>query len=190
MNTLPVIIYTWNGESMQPLPRFAAMAKARFASHELYRMEVVEERSVATHNHYFAIIHEAWLNLPEHCTGRFANEDHLRKWCLITAGFRSEQSIVASSKEEAQHIAAFVKPTADDTYAIVIVQECVVTIYTAASQSRKAMGKADFQASKEAVIEVLSRMLGTEVTELTSRVEPPNAHNSRNGNRRRAGNER
>ncbi len=191
MSLLPVILYTWDGEVMRPLPRFAAMAKQRFAAHELYRMEVVEERSVATHNHYFAVIHEAWLNLPENCAGRFANEDHLRKWCLITAGFRTEQSIVASSTEEAARIAAFVKPTVADNYAIVTVHECVVTIYTAMSQARKAMKKADFQASKEAVFEVLARILGTDTAELTSSVETKNAHNSgRNSPRRGTGHRR
>jgi len=43
-------------------------------------------------------------------------------------------------EEEAQRIAAFIKPM--DTYAMVIVNECVVTVYTAKSQSLKAMASA------------------------------------------------
>ncbi len=151
---------------MTPLPRFAPMARQRFSSYQLYRMEVQEERSIRSHNHFFACVHDAWLNLPESYAGRFANPDHLRKWCLIAAGFRSERSIVAVNEEEAEKIAAFIKPTSSEYYEIVTLVGCVVTIYTAKSQSLKAMGKKDFQASKTAVLDILSSMLGVEVTEL------------------------
>ncbi len=186
----PIILYKWDGEAMTPLPRFAPLARQRFSSYQLYRMEVQEERSIRTHNHFFACLHDAWLNLPESYTGRFADPNHLRKWCLITAGFRDERSIVASNEAEAEKIAAFVKPTAVENYAIVTVVGCVVTIYTAKSQSLKAMGKKDFQASKEAVFEVLARMIGVEVTDLKSNSETNDANMGRNSSRRGSEHER
>ena len=46
------------------------------------------------------------------------------------------------------------------------VREAVVTVYTAKSQSLRAMGKADFQASKDAVLGIVSEMVGTTPAEL------------------------
>ena len=56
-------------------------------------------------------------------------------------------------------MAAFVKPM--DEFAIVTVSEAVVNVWTAKSQSVKAMGKKDFQASKDAVMAILAEMIGT-----------------------------
>jgi hypothetical protein len=45
---------------------------------------------------------------------------------------------------------------------LVIVQGATVTRYTAKSQSKKAMGAADFQRSKTLIMEVIAKMLGVE----------------------------
>lgn len=162
MTTLP-IIYTWNGEVMTPLPRFqSACQEFEVGGH--YRLASFEERSTASHGHYFASVHEAYVNLPEDIAGDFASAEHLRKWALIKAGYRDERSIVASSKAEALRIASYIRPM--DEFAIVVVREATVTQYIAKSQSMRAMGKVEFQASKDAVFEVLAKLIGTDVSEL------------------------
>lgn len=125
---------------------------------ELYSPE--EARSKKSHDHYFVLVEEAWANLPEYEADRYPTSEHLRKAALIRAGYRDERSIVCASKAEAERVAAFIKPI--DDYAIVIPREAVVTVYTAQSQSKKAMGAKAFQESKEAVLGVLAQMIGVE----------------------------
>lgn len=152
------MLFEWTGDGMAPLPRFRKMADEQFVVHENYRMEVREERSAASHGFYFASLHEAWSNLPEEHAERFQTAEHLRKYCLIKAGFADQRQIVCASKAEALRFAAFVRPM--DEYAIVTASEAVVTVYTAKSQSMRAMGKKDFQASKDAVLEIAWGMVG------------------------------
>lgn len=154
------IIYTWNGEAMEPLPRFHNLVNAEFVVGERYRLSEDNERSRATHNHFFAAVQDAWETLPEHMAERFATSKHLRKWALIKCGYRDERSIVCASKAEAQRLAAFIKPM--DEFAVVVVTEAMVTVCTAKSQSRKAMGGKDFQDSKQAVLDYLDGLIGTE----------------------------
>lgn len=161
MTALP---FTWDGETMTPSRGFSKRADAAFVVGETYRLEVVEERSAASHRHFFASIAEAWANLPEPLAERHPSPEHLRKFALIRAGFADSRQIVASSKAEAQRIAAFVKPM--DDYAVVAVQNAVVTVWTAHSQSVKAMGKKDFQASKTRVLEIVAEMIGVEPSTL------------------------
>ncbi len=157
--TFPLIIFDWSGEAMVPMARFARMADEHFVVGERYRMEVIEERSAISHSHYFASIHESWLNLPEMMTAQFPTQEHLRKYALIKAGFADKNSIVCTSKAEAIRIAAFIKPI--DDYSIVTVDGRVITRYTAQSQSLRAMGKEKFQDSKTKVLDIISAMIGT-----------------------------
>src|SRR5258708_25877309 len=125
---------------------------------------VREHRSKVSHDHFFVSVDEAFKNLPEDMADDFASPDHLRKWCLIKSGYRDERSIVASSRAEALRIAAYIRPM--DQYAIVVVREATVTQYTAKSQSLRAMGRAEFQRSKDAVFGVLAKLIGTDVADL------------------------
>ena len=121
-----------------------------------------------SHDHFFASVQEAYNNLPEDLADDFASPEHLRKWALIKAGYRDERSIVASSKAEALRIAAFIRPM--DEFSVVVVREATVTQLTAKSQSLRAMGKVEFQRSKDAVFDVLAKLIGTSVDDLkTSR---------------------
>lgn len=149
MNAAPVL-FRWSGEAMEPLPRFAKACDAAFAVGEVYRMEVQEQRSIISHNHYFATLQDIFLSLPEGTDERIASAEHLRKFALIRCGYRDERTIVCASKAEARRVAAFVQPM--DEFAIVAVQEATVVVWTAKSQSLKAMGKADFQKSKDDVL--------------------------------------
>lgn len=149
MNAAPVL-FQWSGEAMQPLPRFAKACDAAFTVGEVYRMEVQEQRSLISHNHYFATLQDIFMSLPEEADERIKSADHLRKFALIRCGYRDEKSFLCASKAEARRMAAFVQPM--DDYAIVVVQEAQVIVYTAKSQSLKAMGKVEFQQSKDDVL--------------------------------------
>lgn len=149
--------FEWNGEAMVPLnPRAADRV---YVVGQRYHLEHREERSSASHAHYFAAIGEAWNNLPRELAARYVTPEHLRKAALVRAGYRDERSIVCSSKAEARRIAAFIRPM--DDFAAVGVNEAVVVMWTAKSQSMKAMGRKEFQASKDAVLNVLAELIGT-----------------------------
>ena len=152
------ILFRWNGEAMEPLQRFHNIVNEQFVVGQVYRMDAIEERSQASHSHYFASIHDRWMSLPEQYGGRFPTEAHLRKWALIKAGYHDQRTFVCATKAEAQRMAAWVKPI--DEFAVVMVREATVTVYTAKSQSVRAMGKHEFQDSKQRVLDVLDEMLG------------------------------
>jgi hypothetical protein len=152
------VAFQWTGEVMQPTRGFWALANKEFVVGEVYTLEQAEAgRSMRSHRHYFSAVYDAWLNLSEHETERFPTADHLRKYALIRAGYRDERSIVCGSKAEAVRVGAFVRPM--DDHAVVAVSEAVVRVYTAKSQSPRAMGRKVFQESKEATLAILAEMI-------------------------------
>ena len=157
MSAVP-IPFQWDGEAMVPAASYRRRCDREFVVGAFYHLVQHEERSSASHAHYFASVADAWRNLPEDLAERFPSPEHLRKYALIKAGYADERSIVCASKAEAQRVAAFIKPL--DSYAIVTASEAVVKVYTPQSQSKKAMGKAVFQASKDAVLTIVAQMIG------------------------------
>jgi hypothetical protein len=152
--------FFWNGENFTPAgSHWARLADKHFVVGQVYPLEVREDRSQKSHSHYFASINEAWQNLPEDVAERFPTSEHLRKFALIKAGYADERSIVCASKAEAQRIAAFVRPL--DDFAIVAAREAVVCVWTAKSQSVRAMGRQDFQRSKDSVLDIIAGLIGT-----------------------------
>lgn len=159
------ITFTWTDEGvMAPLPRLAKLCDRQYVVGETYQLAPIEQRSSATHRHYFAALHDAWQNLPEHYADRWPTSEHFRKWLLVQAGYSDERSIVCSSKAEAQRVAAFVKPL--DQYAVVIIAGPVVKVFTAQSQSVRAMGAKVFQDSKQKVLDIAASMIGVEPGQL------------------------
>lgn len=156
----------WTGDAMEPLRGHAKRADKEWVVGQVYQIEAIEPRSGAAHKQFFAAVRDVWSTLPEHLAEQFPNPERLRKWCLIKAGYRDERSIVCASKAEAQRVAAFITPM--DEYAIVTVAQCVVTVYTAKSQSIRAMGAKDFYVSKERVFDVLAELTGADVTSMRS----------------------
>jgi len=159
------IIAEWDGESLVPVRQFEKYCDVNFIVGERYRVTLQEERSANSHNHYFAVLTELWHSLPEAYDGRFPTMDHLRKYALIRTGYRDDRSIVCASKAEAQRVAAFINPM--DGFALVATQEAAVHVYTAQSQSLKAMGRKEFQESKQAVLDYIGlEMIGLKPTEI------------------------
>ena len=157
---MTILPYRWTGEAFEPLPGFRKRADGAFVVGQVYHMEPVEERTARAHRHYFALINEAWQSLPDDFAERFPTPDHLRKFALIKAGFADSRQIVAASKSEARRLAAFIRPM--DEYAVVSVSDAVVTVWTARSQSTKAMDKATFKASKDGVLAAIEQLLDLE----------------------------
>lgn len=161
----PPIAVMWDGEAFKPLPRFHNVAKAHFGEGEVMTFVQHEERSMASHGHFFAAVTEAWRNLPEAMGERYPDADTLRKDALIRTGYRDEREIVCASKAEALRVAAFIR--GGQGYSVVVVSGAVVTEYVAKSQSMKAMGKEAFAASKDAVLTYLAELIGVTTEQLS-----------------------
>lgn len=159
-------LFVWDAGRSVMVPVRRSVADKTYVDGEDYRLGVIEERSAASHSHYFSALNEAFQNLPDDLAERFSTVDHLRRYALIQSGFRDERSIACASKAEARRVAGFIKPM--DGYAVVAVKDAVVVVYTAKSQSYRAMGKEDFQRSKQAVLDFVSDLIGVSPDDLSS----------------------
>lgn len=140
------------------------LADKQFCVGEEYRLGVIEERSLNSHNHLFACVADAWLNLPDDKALDFPTPDALRKHALIMTGHREERKLVCSSPEEARKVAAFIRP--GDDYAIISVSGPIVIEWRAKSMSKRAMGGPTFQKAKTDVLDFLSSMIGVTTKQL------------------------
>lgn len=163
MSALPIFA-EWTGDAFVPLARFRKWCDASFVVGQRYQLATIEERSEKAHRAYFATIREGWLNLPEDQAERFPTPETLRKFALIKSGFADQRQIVCHSAAEAQRVAAFVRPF--DEYAVVTARGAVVTVYTAKSQSFRAMDKKDFAASQQAVREFIAALINVKPDKL------------------------
>lgn len=156
--------------AMIPLARFDNVCASQFVLGTVYRMDiekVPDERSDASHKHYMASVVSAWRNLPEKMAAEYPTPDHLRKRALIKCGYYHCDSKVFDTPADATRAAAFVKPM--DPFAVTVVKDCVVNHYRAKSQKflrAGGMDKAEFQASKDAVLALLAEYIGVKKSEL------------------------
>lgn len=156
--------FRWSGEAMEPVGRFAKMADREFVIGRIYRMAEIEERSMASHNHEFAWLKEAWLNLPEALTDEYPSPEHLRKRALVQAGFYTEQVVDAGSNAAALRVAT--RDRSRNEFSLVIVRGPLVIIRDPMSQSMRAMGAKEFQRSKTAIMEVVADLIGVTTDDL------------------------
>lgn len=148
--------FMWRDGVFVPENRIAAYCDEEFGEGEIVTFERHEDRSMASHNHYFACIQTAFDNLPEAQDSRFPTPDALRKWALIRAGYCTESTIVCDTPEQAQLVAAF---TGWSEGIIIVVRENIVKKYVAKSQSMKAMNKDEFQRSKVDVLDTIAELI-------------------------------
>lgn len=161
MSAAPILFsYEGDGEFKAASAFWARKADGAFVVHEHYKLVEHHDRSQSSHNHFFAVIADAHGNLPDEMLETYPTPEHLRKRALIFKGYRDERSIVCTSKAEAERVAAFIRPM--DDFSVVTVREAVVRVWTAKSQSKKAMGAKDFQASKSDVLDFIDDLLGVE----------------------------
>lgn len=155
--------FQWDGEAMIPKRGFAAKCDEEFIVGETYALVPHEERSMRSHRHYFACVRTAWLSLPEALAGDLPTPEHLRKFALIKAGYCDQERFACASNRDAIKASATIQ-TKDD-FALIDISGKVVTIWTAKSQSVKAMGKEAFNESKAAVLELLESLIGAPLDE-------------------------
>jgi hypothetical protein len=160
-----LVLYRWDGEAMRPANSIArSKAAAQYEVGALYPLDERRDRSERSHDHYFACVTEVWKNLSDEALLDFPTSEHLRKRALIRAGYRTERTIVFENRDDAVRVAAFLKPA--DEFAFVTVHGSTVVELKAKSQSFKDMDAREFQQSKDAVLQVLSEMIGVDVTTL------------------------
>lgn len=158
------IVFRWTGESFEPSTNYQAhLAGQRFEPGQLVALDEIHARSDASHDHYFATLHDMWLSLPETLSRDFPNEEVLRAHALIRTGYCNKRQLVCRSVKDAERTAAFLKPASP--LAIIEADGCVVTEWTAESQAYRAMKKKRFQESKDAVLEYVKALLEDGVVE-------------------------
>lgn len=162
--------YIWDGEAMRVQGRFCSQADEAFVIGGVYRLAEIEERSEASHRHEFSWLREAWMSLPERVAAEYPSSEHLRKRALIATGWCTMTDYVCGSNAEALRWATNLRKEMDE-YALVIVERTVVRVLKAKSQSIRAMGKADFQASKTALMEWVAKLLEVEPATLAKQTE-------------------
>lgn len=165
--TAPPIPCLFDGEAFRPLPNFARKAAEHYGAGEVVALAPWEERSTASHNHLFAVIHEAWQNLPH----RYAlmpwaqSSEALRKHALISTGHCDAEVFVCMFKTEAERLAAALRRGGEE-YSVITVNEKTVTRLTAKSMSRKSMDRATFQKAKDDVLGFISDLLDVQPAQL------------------------
>lgn len=162
------IVWTYDNGALHPAtPFMARLAGQQFSDGERYRLVIDEERSRVSHAHEFAWLKDAWASLPERYASMYPTEDHLRKAALIEAGFYNQQVYGCASNAEAHRTAKIVREREEHSVCVVDGNNCIVR--TAKSQKMRgigAMNKAEFQASKQAIMEVIADMIGTDAGSL------------------------
>lgn len=155
----------WDGEAFRPCgPVWARRADQQLVVDQEYYVTAQQQRSDNSHRHFFSCVNEAWQNLPLDLAKRFETAEHLRKYVLIKTGFYTSEQMVCPSEKVAHKVAAFMRPTAE--YSVITVDGKVITRYDAKSQNYRSMGKKEFQASKQAVLDYLAELIGTSRKEL------------------------
>lgn len=159
-----IILTTWTGEAFVPRPGgHAKRAADAFGAGEIVAMQAQSERSLRSHRHFFASLHDSWLNLPERLAEMpyAQTSETLRKHALIVTGYADVQTIDAGSKAAAERVGAYLSALATKAhgYAIVKIEGPVVRVYTPQSQSTRAMGREAFSASKDAVLQWVSDLI-------------------------------
>jgi hypothetical protein len=158
------ILFIWNGEAMEPIANFAKIADQRFVIGQVYRLEQVEIRDPASHRHYFACIHTAFLNARERDAGRWRTSEDMRLWALTHTRFRETHTYEAKSEAEAQRVAK--DYSKEDQYCRVEVLGRTVLRHRPMSQSYASMTQREFKESKRAVLSKLAEEIDVPLEEL------------------------
>lgn len=154
------IQFQWDGEAMVPASRFwGREADKQFVVGQRYRMVEENERSEISHNHEFAWLDEAFQTLPDPLLAQYPSKEHLRKQALIAKGYCTMRQHPCQSIAEAERLEKSLSEERADPYVVIVRRRNVVTTYRAVSQSRRAMGAPQFQASKQAIIEFVADLL-------------------------------
>lgn len=163
MSSIPPLMFQWDGEAMRPASKYwGRQADEHFVVGERYRLVQEAERSIISHNHEFAWLEEAWTNFRDDALyEQFPSSEHLRKYALIKTGHCTMKQHPFPSVAEAERFRLGLKDEIDE-YALVLRREAVVTVYRAVSQSKRKMGPAMFQKSKQDILVFVGDLLGVD----------------------------
>lgn len=160
---MPILV-KWDDDRdvFVPARRIVGQLKKLYHDGQAIWLEQIQFRSMASHNHQFVEIHDRWESMPEYITSRFINEKHLRKYALIRTGWVKEmRHLPFTNREDA--ITGAVLARLIDSYALVTIDDCVVSFYVARSQRMsgpESMTNSEFQKSKTDVLAFLDALLG------------------------------
>lgn len=160
----PVAFRFVNGAMIPINPFFAARAAKQYEPGQVYVLVPQEARSPESHKFYFAMLHEAWLNLAEEHAERHPSSEHLRAYCLVRTGHADKNTIVCATAEDAIRTAAIASTR--EKIRIIEVSGRVVVVWIPKSQSMRSMGKAEFEKSKNDVLDLAASMARTTRSDL------------------------
>ena len=97
------VVFTWKAvdvvdgdgvaerrQAMVPTLRYRKVADRQFHDLEEYPLVILEARSRASHNFYFASLNEGFDSLPENIAARWPTSEHMRAWLLVETGWFDE----------------------------------------------------------------------------------------------------
>jgi hypothetical protein len=119
------------------------------------------EQSDAARRRFFAIMADAYLNLPDRWKPLIASKEHLRKWVLCQVGHCDTTATDCGSRAAAERVAALVRHV--DTFAVVEVRGSIVTTMVARSIRKRVCPKAMFLPLSEKAYAYLNEMTGYDV---------------------------
>lgn len=143
-------LMTWQGNAFYPSRGLLLAMQERYETGKAYVVEIKETRSASSHRHFFAQLKDLWQSMPETIGLQFPTVEHLRASALIATGWYDETQFHMANNDEAMKLASYQK--AEDTMKAVAVNGNIVVVRSPKSQSMKAMGRKDFQKSKEDVL--------------------------------------
>lgn len=160
-------------------PKFQEMCRRQFGGFGEERIVLtgLENRSMKSHDHFFACVARAWENLPDDVVARYPTAEHLRKWALVQEGWCDEQTFVMKNDGQAAVIGRKLRKL--DEYAVITVRDGVCHVFTAKSMSGTNMKHEAFQECKDAVLGRLSQMCGIDVAALRKNAGIPQQRSRR-----------
>ena len=165
MTDTPTIRCRWTGGALLPVGNYAMAAACDVMSEgDTVLVSIDHPRSTASHKHQFAEIRTMFHHIPERLQGMpwAKNADTLRKHALIATGFANSFTVDCGAKAAAERVLPRLEEAERRAhgYAIGQMRGPVVTIWTPMSQSVRAMGGAEFQRSKQAVLDWIEAEIG------------------------------
>ena len=155
----------WTGNSFIPDEQSLFRCRQNLGEGEVVLLQRHEDISQATMGHYHVTLTDLWRQLPENLMSEYPTYDAFRAKLLIKAGFCHMKDMVTESPATARAVAGFAR--AINPYSVVEVRGNVIRVFTARSQSKAAMNKKEFQASKDAVLEIAAGLVGVTVDQAT-----------------------
>lgn len=158
----PQIIYDWTGEVMRPLPFHLELCLRTFKTGKRYKLTEFSERSPETHNHYFKAVSRYWDNWPHDYERTLADREQLRKHALIRTGWYVQVAMAFESIEAASQFVATYKRSVDYTEGSLIANKdgAMAVMLIAKTQQKDRMDAAEFQKSKQDVLEFCAAVTG------------------------------